>query len=270
MQVRKLSVRAAACAAGLATTLALGAVGQATAAPAPASAPADTPAYTAAAHSTAGAVGTTAASPKKTGAQPIIGGRETQAQPYHARVLQNGQGICTATLVSARHILTAKHCVDRSAQYTFRIGSTYASSGGTMAAAARVTLHPSADLAMVRLDRDVTLTPAKIASTYPQTGTNVSVYGWGATCRDNESTCQSPVLKTAAMRMTGLTTDHYGGTAIALQGVDGVAAGGDSGGPAMVGGTVVGVASTSDRQSRSNYTATAAYTNWIQSAASNG
>ncbi|AZM56917.1 trypsin [Streptomyces sp. WAC 01529] len=266
MQVRKLSVRATACATGLAATLVLGAVGQATAAPAPA----DTPAYTAAAASTTGAFGTAAVSPKKTGAQPIIGGRETQAQPYHARVLRNGQGMCTATLVSARHILTAKHCVNQSAQYTFRIGSTYASSGGTVAAAARITLHPSADLAMVKLDRDVTLTPARIAGAYPQTGTNVSVYGWGATCRDNESTCQSPVLKTATMRMTGLTTDYYGGTAIGLQGVDGVAAGGDSGGPAMAGGALVGVASTSDRQSRSNYTATAAYTNWIQSAVSNG
>ncbi len=38
----------------------------------------------------------------------------------------------------------------------------------------------------------------------------------------------------------------------------------------MANGVLVGVASTSDRQSKSNYTATAAYTNWIQSAASNG
>ncbi|MFH8606774.1 hypothetical protein ACH4D5_04720 [Streptomyces sp. NPDC018029] len=77
------------------------------------------------------------------------------------------------------------------------------------------------------------------------------------------------ILKTVTMRVTGLTTDYYGGTAIGMQGVDGVADGGDSGGPAMVGGTLLDVASTSDRQSKSNCTATAAYTDWIESAASN-
>lgn len=80
-------------------------------------------------------------------------------------------------------------------------------------------------------------------------------------CRDD--------FEAVTMRVTGLTADYYGGTAIGLQGVDGVAAGGDSGGPARVGGTLLDVASTSDRQSKSNYPATAAYTDWIQSAASN-
>lgn len=116
--------------------------------------------------------------------------------------------------MSARHVLTAKHCVNTSAQYTFRINSTHAPSGGTTATAARVPLHASVDLAVVKLDRDVTYTPAKIASTYPKTGSNMSVYGWGATCKDSESTCQSPALKTATMRVTGRTTDAYGGTAI--------------------------------------------------------
>ncbi len=77
----------------------------------------------------------------------------------------------------ARHILTVKHCVDTSAQYTFRTGSTHAPSGGTTATATRVTLHASADLAVVKPDRDVTNTPAKVASTYPRTGSNVSIYG---------------------------------------------------------------------------------------------
>ncbi|GAA3487868.1 hypothetical protein GCM10018987_19490 [Streptomyces cremeus] len=67
MQLRKLSTRATACAAGLAATVTLGVVGQATAAPIPA----DTPAHTAATHSTVGATGTAAVSPKKTGAGPI-------------------------------------------------------------------------------------------------------------------------------------------------------------------------------------------------------
>ncbi|UFQ19606.1 MULTISPECIES: trypsin-like serine protease [Streptomyces] len=124
--------------------------------------------------------------PEMTGTQPIIGGQETKAQPYDARLFKNRQDHCTATMLSARHILTARHCVNTSAQYTFRIGSTHAYSGGTTATAARVTLHASADLAVVKLDRDVTNTPAKIASTYPQRGSNV--YGWGATCKPDPPT----------------------------------------------------------------------------------
>ncbi len=80
MQLRKFSTRTTACAAGPAASVALGVVRQATAAPA-----------------SADAAGMAVASPKKTGAQPIIGGKETQAQPYHARLFKNGQDHSTAT-----------------------------------------------------------------------------------------------------------------------------------------------------------------------------
>ncbi|MFD3333889.1 S1 family peptidase [Streptomyces sp. NPDC058700] len=267
-----LSLRTTACALGLAAAAALGAVGEATAAPAPAGAPTRITTAPPTNGGYAAVTGTTAFSPKTSKAQPIIGGGEIQAQTYHARVFQNGRGMCTSTLVTSRYILTARHCVDQPGQYAFRIGSTYAQSGGTTAAASQITLHPSADLAMVRLDRTVSNTPARIATGYPQSGSYVSIYGWGATCgpMQNEAYCQSPVLKTATMRMAGLATDLHGGTALHLEAVNGVGAGGDSGGPATTGGTVVGVASTSDRQTFTRYTATAPYVNWIQAVAANG
>ncbi|MEU5579267.1 hypothetical protein ABZ791_02275 [Streptomyces huasconensis] len=92
-----------------------------------------------------------------------------------------------------------------------------AASADTTATATRVPLHASADLAVVKLDRDVTNTPTKIASTYPPDGLQrlhlrVGRHLQGQ--REHLPACRSPALKTATMRVTGRTTDAYGGTAI--------------------------------------------------------
>jgi secreted trypsin-like serine protease len=101
-------------------------------------------------------------------------------------------------------------------------------------------------------------------------GQTVQLYGWGATCTDRpEIECQSQLLKVANVDVTDTAcSDYRGGTAVCVTRGDGIAAGGDSGGPMFAtapdGSYVqVGVASTSDRQNFSAYTNITQYRDWI-------
>ncbi|MEU6125089.1 trypsin-like serine protease [Streptomyces sp. NPDC047123] len=221
---------------------------------------------TAAAQSTAGAPAPTVASVDAP--RPIIGGGYAGNAPWAARLFSNGQQTCSATIIAPTWILTAKHCVSGGG-LSFRIGSLDQTSGGTTANGTSVQSHPSADLSLVRLDRSVSGTYARLGSPGSvSVGQTVQVYGWGATSQcGSEINCQSRLLKVANVVVTGGCRDAYQGQAICARRGDGITAGGDSGGPMMAGGSQVGVASTSDRQTTTAYTNVTAYRSWIQSIA---
>jgi secreted trypsin-like serine protease len=205
------------------------------------------------------------------GATPmIIGGGTASNAPWAARLFVNGQQNCSATIIAPTYILTAKHCVSSSGTYTFRIGSLDQTTGGTMATGVAITRHSTADLAIVRLDRSVSATysPLGTASNV-SVGQTVQVYGWGATCTGQpEINCQSRYLKYANVRVTSVSCrDYTGGVAVCAQRIDGITAGGDSGGPMFASGRQVGVASTSDRSTRTAYTNITSYRSWISSVA---
>jgi secreted trypsin-like serine protease len=205
------------------------------------------------------------------GATPmIIGGGTASNAPWAARLFVNGQQNCTATIIAPTYILTAKHCVSSSGTYTFRIGSLDQTTGGTMATGVAITRHSTADLAIVRLDRSVSATysPLGTASNV-SVGQTVQVYGWGATCTGQpEINCQSRYLKYADVRVTSVNCrDYTGGVAVCAQRGNGITAGGDSGGPMFASGRQVGVASTSDRATRTAYTNITSYRSWISSVA---
>ena len=66
------------------------------------------------------------------------------------------------------------------------------------------------------------------------------------------------------MRVTSVKCgDYRGGVAVCANRVDGVPAGGDSGGPMFASGRQVGVASTSDRHVRTAYANVTYYRDWI-------
>jgi secreted trypsin-like serine protease len=205
------------------------------------------------------------------GATPmIIGGGTASNAPWAARLFVNGQQNCSATIIAPTYILTARHCVSSSGSYSFRIGSLDQTSGGTVANGVAITRHSSADLAIVRLDRSVSATysPLGTASDVAVNQT-VQVYGWGATCTNQpEINCQSRYLKYANVRVTSVNCrDYTGGVAVCASRIDGITAGGDSGGPMFASGRQVGVASTSDRATRTAYTNVTAYRSWIRSIA---
>jgi adhesin HecA-like repeat protein len=205
----------------------------------------------------------------------IIGGGNASNAPWAARLFRNGQQNCTATIIAPQWILTAQHCVASAGTYTFRVGSLD-QTAGTLVTATSITQHPTADLALARIDRAVTTTYAPLGvSSAVATRQTVQLYGWGATCTDQaEINCQSRYLKVADTRVTSVNaTDYRGGAAIGVQRVNGIAAGGDSGGPMFATSPVdgryyqVGVASTSDRSTRSYYTNVTRYRSWISSLA---
>ncbi|RJQ76673.1 trypsin [Pseudonocardiaceae bacterium YIM PH 21723] len=193
----------------------------------------------------------------------IIGGGSGVYLPS-ARLFVNGWGYCTSTIISPQWILTAKHCATTGGTMTFYIGSTSAT-GGRYAEPAQVVLSQEADIALVRLDRSVSNTYARLAESTPQYGAGVTIYGWGATSRcPNELDCQSQKLKAASATHAGPAQDYAGGIGLRLNAGDGAVAGGDSGGPVVYNGVQVGVTSASDRETYATATSVSAYRGWIR------
>ncbi|MGB3439006.1 MAG: trypsin-like serine protease [Actinophytocola sp.] len=205
------------------------------------------------------------------GATPmIIGGGTATNAPWAARLFVNGQQNCTATIIAPEYILTAKHCVSGSGSYSFRIGSLDQTSGGTVANGVAITRHSRADIAIVRLDRGVSATYSPLGTAADvYVNQSVRVYGWGATCTGQpEINCQSRYLKYADVRVRQVNCrDYSGGVAVCAQRINGITAGGDSGGPMFASGRQVGVASTSDRANNTAYTNITSYRSWISSVA---
>ncbi|TWP53199.1 trypsin-like serine protease [Lentzea tibetensis] len=199
----------------------------------------------------------------------IIGGGFASSAPWAARLFVNGRENCSATIIAPTWILTAQHCVASQGTYTFRVGSID-QTAGTLVNATQITTHPSADLALVRINRSVSTTYSPLGTTTDvRVNQNVQLFGWGATCTDRpEIQCQSRYLKYANTTVTSVgCSDYRGGIAVCVRRGDGIAAGGDSGGPMFASGRQVGVASTSDRATRSAYTNITRYRPWIRSLA---
>lgn len=202
----------------------------------------------------------------------IIDGEPAQDAPWAARLFNQGQEACTATVISPEWVLTAQHCVEGAGDaISFHVGSLNQHEGQTFnAKAGGVHVHDSVDLALVNVDGQMNVEPAPLGSVGDvQNGQTVQTYGWGATCTDKpEIECQSDVLKVADVDVTDIgCTDYRGGTAVCATRNNGIPAGGDSGGPMFANGKQVGVASTSDRQTTTAYNNITEYRDWIKSLA---
>lgn len=206
----------------------------------------------------------------------IIDGGEAKDAPWAARLFQNGKEACTSTIIAPEWILTAQHCVEGAEKaLSFNIGSLNQHEG-ERAEGAEVQVHPTADLALVRLDHAVQAEHAPLGEPGGvRQGQTVQTYGWGATCTDRpENQCQSDKLKVANVEVTDLAcTDYRGGPATCAKRGDGIPAGGDSGGPMFARSPEdgkayqIGVASTSDRQQQTAYGSVMAARDWIKSVA---
>ena len=200
------------------------------------------------------AAGLTAVAPAA-GAAPIIDGEYAQSGPWAAMIEQNGEQWCSGSIISARWVLTAQHCIDEpGADYSVRVGDVDHRAGTYAVVSDIYTPSSGADIALLRLDRSVSTTYASLGTTVAS-GDTEYVYGWGY----NEDGDLQRYLKVARMTVTSV-----GSGLIKARRGDGLTNGGDSGGPVFVGGKQVGVHIAGNKVDTSTHTSIASNRTWIR------
>ncbi|WP_373321639.1 snapalysin family zinc-dependent metalloprotease [Micromonospora okii] len=107
---------------------------------------------------------------------PNVVGGVPASENYSFLVYSSG---CTASLIKANWVVTAKHC---STPASVRVGSTNRTSGGTVASVIRAVNHPTIDVKLLQLGTSVSHAPAPIPTTSGPVGTATRIIGWGQTC----------------------------------------------------------------------------------------
>jgi secreted trypsin-like serine protease len=226
------------------------------------------------------------AAPATVSAGPrIVGGERTSTRdnPFAVYLTtSNGGQFCGATLVTARKVVTAAHCVNKRGVGELRVVAgrdEENSSAGTVVEVEAKWVHPSFtsvtggyDVAVLTLSGEVSYRSIPIAgggdTELYRPGTRTTVLGWGYTSEDGPSSevllkATIPVMSESECRASSSTFNPASHLCAGYPdgGVD--ACNGDSGGPQVAGGKLIGIVSYGTGCARPNkpgiYTKVAAF-----------
>jgi hypothetical protein len=218
--------------------------------------------------------------PATTLQQRIVGGSFVPAGQYGftAALLNSSQQQgCGGSLISPRWVVTAAHCTASYAAFV-RVGSIDRSSGGQVIRVIRRINHPGYagsqnDIALLELETPaVGIAPVEIGATTPAVNSAVRLLGWGQTTSPFGGDPGSQFLKQLDTSVLTLNTCNAnpGPGDLCLRGTrTATACKGDSGGPALLSGVLVGATSRSGRTGVSYcgedviYTNVTYYRSWI-------
>ncbi|XP_073833454.1 serine protease SP24D-like [Musca autumnalis] len=193
----------------------------------------------------------------------VVGGHDAVPKqfPYQISLRRNHSHSCGGSIIDKRWILTAAHCVVEEGTvpfpaelFTIRAGTINRIAGGVIINVKRIFVHPGYviynDLALLELEEELeyseTIQPIELAEEEVPAGSDVIISGWGLTEHAGANlpiTMQwytvSALSKLGCSSKIGFYTDAL----ICLDHPSGSGAcNGDSGGPAVYDGKLVGVA----------------------------
>lgn len=190
--------------------------------------------------------------------QRIVGGSFVPSGQYGftAAVLSStGSQFCGGSLISPKWVVTAAHCTGSAT--SVRVGSIDRTAGGQVIRVIRRINHPgyvsggANDIALLELESPaVGIAPVEIGATTPAVNSAVRLLGWGQTTSPYGGDPGSQYLKqldTSVLTLSTCTTSPGPGD-LCLRGIrTATACKGDSGGPALLNGVLVGATSRSGR-----------------------